>query len=325
MAAKEVIARTGADPNFVYDQAKRHPEKASVFEMGFRPQDPGPMRYTCRVEDCCAVGGIRLAFSTEEELVAQWNTFHVAVAPQFTCQVSGCKAMFAADPGALDCYLHQVGQKMAEEERNPRFRGERHTLKAVPEALSVRPNPFFKPPGSTFGVPRRTARVVAPPKCHPHADTGLSILNIRWAFRKLFEKKVCADLAQHGTEREKKRARRDSLSDRPSKRAKLDLEHRRRSNPSEDGRTSTSSKSSKRSGPNKTKKILKVKLGKQCQTLVSPKASSLRKAGRHRRSSTSSSAPSDRSGRRANLASQGEVRVTVPNEQDPMRAGPTEQ
>ncbi len=236
VAAKDVIARTGADPNFVYDQAKRHPEKASVFEMGFRPQDPGPMRYVCRVEDYCTIGGMCLAFSTEEELVAHWNTFHVAVAPQFTCQVAGCKAMFAADPGALDRYLYHVGQKMAEEDKNPRVRGERHTLEAVPEALSLRPNPFFKPPGTTFGVPRRTARVVAPPKCHPGADTGLSILNIRWAFRKLFEKKVRTDLAQHGAERERKRVRRDSRSDRPSKRVKLDLEHRRRSEQSESGR-----------------------------------------------------------------------------------------
>ncbi len=109
VAAKKVIPRTGADPNFVFDQAKRNPERASAYKMGFRPQDPEPMRYACRMEDCCAVGGIRLAFSTEEELVAHWNTFHVAVAPQFTCQVQGCKAMFTADPGALDCYLSHFG------------------------------------------------------------------------------------------------------------------------------------------------------------------------------------------------------------------------
>ncbi len=188
MAAKKVIAETGAYPNFVFDQAKRGPERASAYEMMFRPQkDSGPMRYACRMEDCCAVGGIRLTFSTEEELVAHWNTFHVAVAPQFTCQVQGCKAMFAADPGALDRYVAHVGQKMAEERENRRFRGERHSLE---EALSVRPNPFFKPPTSIFGIPRRTARVVEPPKCHPDAGTGLSILNIRWAFRKLFVKKV---------------------------------------------------------------------------------------------------------------------------------------
>ncbi len=203
------------------------------------------MHYACRMEDCCAVGGIRLAFSMEEELVAHWNTFHVAVAPQFTCQVQGCKAMFAADPGALDRYLAHVGQKMAEERENRRFRWERHSLEAVSEALSIRPNPFFKPPTSIFGIPRRTARVVTQPKCHPNAGTGLSILNIRWAFRKLFEKKMLAALAQHRADGERKCACRDSLSERTPKRAKLDIKHRRHSNPSEDGRASTSSKSSK--------------------------------------------------------------------------------
>ena len=103
------------------------------------------------------------------------------------------------------------------------------------------------------------------------------------------------------------------------------MEPRRRSHPSEDGRASTSSKSSKRSGASKTKKILQVRIGKRSQTLVSQKNPSPRKTGHQRRGSTSSSAPSDGSGRRTNLASQGEVRVTVPNEQDPLRAGPAEQ
>ncbi len=125
--------------------------------------------------------------------------------------------------------------------------------------------------------------------------------------------------------KEIQRARRDSLSGQPRKKAKLDLEHRRRSNPSEDGRASTSSKSSKCSGTSNAKKTLQVRIGKRSQTVVSQKSPSPRKTGHHRRGSTSSSAPSDRSGRRTNLASQGEVRVTVPNEQDPMRAGPPEQ
>ncbi len=123
---------------------------------------------------------------------------------------------------------------------------------------------------------------------------------------------------------EKKRTRKDSLSEQPSKKAKLDLERRRHSNPSEDGRASTSSKSSKRSGSTKHKKILQVRMRKRCQTVVSPKAQSPRKAGRHRKESTSSSATSDRSERRTNLATHGEVRVTVPNDQDPLRVGPTE-
>ena len=59
--------------------------------------------------------------------------------------------------------------------------------------------------------------------------------------------------------------------------------------------------------------------------MVSQKNPSSSKTGRQRRGSTSSSAPSDGSRRRTNLASQGEVWVTFPNEQDPMRAGPAEQ
>ncbi len=257
--------------------------------------------------------------------MAHWNTFHVAVAPQFTCQVRGCNATFAADPGALDRYLSHVGQKMAEEKDNRRHREERHSLKAIPEALSVKPNPFFKPPTAVFGIPRRTARVVAPPKCLPNAGTGLSILNLRWTFRKIFEGKVRAALAQGRAEGDKKRARRDSLTDRTAKRRKLDAEPRRRSQPSEDGRASTSSKSSKRSGASRTKKTLQVRIGKRSQTLVSQKSPSPCKTGRRRKESTSSSAPSDRSGRQSTLSTQGEVRVTVPNEQDPLRAGPAEQ
>ncbi len=57
IVVKKIIARTGADPNFVFDQAKRNPERTSTYKMGFRPLDPGPMRYACRMEDCCAVGG----------------------------------------------------------------------------------------------------------------------------------------------------------------------------------------------------------------------------------------------------------------------------
>ncbi len=166
---------------------------------------------------------------------------------------------------------------------------------------------------------------MAPPKCHASTGSRLGVLNIRWGFRKIFETKVREALKQHTKDRkEAKRARRDSLSGRPTKRAKLDLEHRRRSNPSEDGCAFTSSKSSKRSGASKTKKTLQVRIGKRCQTVVSQKSQSPRKAGRHHRGSTSR-APSDRSGWRTNLASQGEVQITVPNEQDPMHAGPTEQ
>ncbi len=70
IAAKKIIAETGADPNFVSDQAKKNSSAGAYTMMYQDNSDPGPMRYTCRMDDCCAVGGIRLVFSTEEELVA---------------------------------------------------------------------------------------------------------------------------------------------------------------------------------------------------------------------------------------------------------------
>ncbi len=285
----------------------------------YQDGDSGPMRYTCRMDDCCAVGGLRLAFSTEEELVAHWNTLHVAVTPQFKCQVPGCHTIFAADPGALDRYLAHIGQKMTEEEGSRRPRSELHSLDgALSGEVTVKPNPFFKPPSSAHGVPRRQAKVMAPPKCRTRTGSRLGILNIRWGFRKIFERKVQEAMEQRTRERkEVQRMRRDSLSRQPKKRAKLDLEPRRRSHTSEDGCASTSSRSSRLSGSSKTKKTLQVRIGKR-----NP---SPRKAGRRRRESTSSSTPSDRSGRQSTLSTQGEVRVTVPNDQDSLRAGPAEQ
>ncbi len=111
-------------------------------------EDPRPMHHLC-----CTVGGVRLSFSTEEELVAHWNMFHVAVAPQFSCQVPGCNATFPTDPGALDRYLVHIHQKLAEEKISHRARDEIHSLDALPGALSVKPNPFFKPPSSIYEVP----------------------------------------------------------------------------------------------------------------------------------------------------------------------------
>ncbi len=142
VAAKRIIDSTGADPNFVSDEVKRG-SSAGTYPLMFQDSDSGPVRYTCRMDDCCAVGGVRLAFSTEEELVAHWNTFHIAVAPQFTCQVPGCHLTFAADPGTLGRYLAHIGQKMAEEKGSRKSKGKLHSFDgALSGALSVKPNPF---------------------------------------------------------------------------------------------------------------------------------------------------------------------------------------
>ncbi len=51
-------------------------------------------------------------------------------------------------------------------------------------------------------------------------------------------------------------------------------------------------------------------------------STSPRKAGRHRCPSTTSSGPSDSSGRQPRMSGQGEVRVVVPNDADPLQEGP---
>ncbi len=113
--------------------------------------------------------------------------------------------MFAADPGALNHYLAHVSQKMTEEKGSRRTREERHSLnEALPGALSVKPNPFFKAPSPIHGVPRQQARVVAPPSYHTSNGSDLGILNITWGFRKIFEKKVREALAHHKTSGERK-------------------------------------------------------------------------------------------------------------------------
>ncbi len=105
------------------------------------------------------------------------------------CQVPGCHLTFAADPGALDRYLAHIGHKMTEEKGSRKRKEKLHSLDgALSGELSVKPNPFFKPPSSSHGVPRRQAEVMAPPKCRASTGCRLGVLNIRWEFRKIFVK-----------------------------------------------------------------------------------------------------------------------------------------
>ena len=67
-----------------------------------------PMRYVCRAEDWRAFGTARFSFTTEEEMICHWKTFHVALMPQFTCQHPGCGTVFTANPGSLDRYLSHI-------------------------------------------------------------------------------------------------------------------------------------------------------------------------------------------------------------------------
>ncbi len=86
LATAAVIKATGADPKFVSDRAVIAPLGPRSYEVEHRPRrKPGPVRYACRWEDCRAFGTARFGFTTEYEFISHWNTFHVAVMPQFVC------------------------------------------------------------------------------------------------------------------------------------------------------------------------------------------------------------------------------------------------
>ncbi len=50
-------------------------------------------------------------FTSEEEYVAHWNSFHAAISLWFICPVNGCPYVAAGEPDALDWYLDHVAQQ----------------------------------------------------------------------------------------------------------------------------------------------------------------------------------------------------------------------
>ncbi len=182
--------------------------------MAHRPvNDPGLIRYVCRVDDCRAFGTARFSFTTEEELVCHWNTFHVAVMPQFTCQHSGCKAVFSANPGSLDRYLSHIEQRRKEEADAGVPLARCHSYEPNERALVIKSNPYYKSPSPQDEVPQRC--VIAPPVYRHSQNPGDNIRNIHWAYRRIFERKICQALERPTSADSQKRRRSDASLSRP--------------------------------------------------------------------------------------------------------------
>ncbi len=176
------------------------------------------------------------------------------------------------------------------------------------------------------------ARVIAPPVYRYSGNPEDNVRNIRWAYRRIFEKKIRQALECPAAADNKKRRRSNASLTRPDRAKKRHKSsqggsQRRR----ESGETSVSSSSSRssyrnpRPGPSKMPRIqLKIKHCQQPATgnRTAKTSTSPRKAGRHQCPSTASGGPSDGSGRQPQVAGQGEVRVIVPNDTDPLRDGP---
>ncbi len=247
-AAAAGIRATGADPNFVTDRVIGRTDKPRRYEMAFRPDvDPGPMRYVCRVDDCRAFGTARFSFTTEEEMVCHWNTFHVAVMPQFTCQHAGCGTVFAANPGSPDRYLSHIEQCRKEEADARVPLRQRHSYEADEKSLAIKPNPYYKPPGPQDEVIQRMARVITPPVYCYSGNPGDNVRNICWVYRRIFEKKIKQALERPTASDSKKRWRSDTSLSHPygtRKRHKFDSSQGGSRLRRESGGTSGSSTSS---------------------------------------------------------------------------------
>ncbi len=255
---------------------------------------------------------------------------------QFTCQHPGCNAVFTAGPGSLDRYLTHIERQRRQEANARVLLQQRHSYGANERAVTIKPNPYYKPPGPQDEMPQRMARVIGPPVYRYSGNPGDNVRNLRWAYRRIFEKKVRQAMERPAATDHKRRSSDASLA-RPNgarKRHKSSSSQGGARRRRESGGTSVSSSSSRssyrnpRPGPSKMSKIqLKIKRcqqpgvgNKTAKTSTSP-----RKAGRHRRPSTASNGPSDGSGRQPQVSSQGEVRVTVTKNTDPLRDDPIDQ
>ncbi len=226
LTAAAVIKAMGADPNFVPDRAAKTPTGPRSYEVeSHARRSPGPVRYVCRGEDCRAFGTARFGFTSEEEWLSHWNTFHVAVMPQFVCQHAGCGAMFAADPGALDKFLDHTSKRRKEEAAASLAPHRRHPILPDTMSLELRPNPFFRPPNRHDEVPQRLSNVQAPPEDFECRTLEDCVLKLRWIFRRLFGKRVEQALIRSTEAAAKKRHRTSTPVaevTNPEKRAKSD-------------------------------------------------------------------------------------------------------
>ncbi len=94
----------------------------------------------------------RFGFTMEEEFVTHWNTFHLAVMPQFVCQHPGCGPTFAANPGSLDRFLTHITRRREESTTHVPL-GRRHPFLPDTDAVTLKPNPYYRLPNKHNEIP----------------------------------------------------------------------------------------------------------------------------------------------------------------------------
>ena len=71
----------------------------------------GETHFECHHEECFVMTTTSMYFTSEEEYVAHWNSFHAAISLWFICPANGCPYVAAGEPDALDWYLDHVAQQ----------------------------------------------------------------------------------------------------------------------------------------------------------------------------------------------------------------------
>ncbi len=100
----------------------------------------GAALYVCTQPECQVAGGHELLFATLEQWAADWNTFHVAVAPVFNCMVRGCSIKTATAPDSLDVLFRHF----QDTHPNVYDGGKWHNLvDLVTRGLHVKPNAHY--------------------------------------------------------------------------------------------------------------------------------------------------------------------------------------
>ncbi len=110
----------------------------------------GEEAFVCREEGCGFMPEYPCYFATAEQYTAHWNTFHVAVAPAFTCLLRGCGAKIPPGPDSLDAFFRHVKEKHEAESDGGSWR----RLKIwARKGVTLAPNPQYWAPAEEPFLP----------------------------------------------------------------------------------------------------------------------------------------------------------------------------
>ncbi len=70
----------------------------------------GSTAFTCYEEGFSVSADMGCYFATAEQYIANWNTFHVAIASTINCVVGGCSTECVAAPDSVDAFLRHATQ-----------------------------------------------------------------------------------------------------------------------------------------------------------------------------------------------------------------------